>query len=428
MRTAQASPLADPGTEPEALIREARRRQRRRWLAAGVAMAAVLAGTAAAIAGSRGDSRSRPPGQRARPTPAAHAVQLRRAPPGPILADADTTVVTWPVGYPAFGSGFAPPAFVDDLSTGLLSQRQIPGIIGCDCQPYAIDVGRRLVYVGSSGTMAIDADLKGQPRVLGATGSFAPSAAPDHVWLVRFRGGYLGQAPVSVLSVSVAGGRPGPVITLPAGAVDLVDGTDAGLLLEFHRGLDFGLALWNPGSAPVSLPYSPLWGDGFEATARLVAYGTGCSWHVTALDAPQSNTGYRACNQLRILNVETGSLSSFARPPGTAGWVPGGFNTVSAISPGDQMIAAYVAVRPQGNGRVRLYVMRLGSTARARAVPSSSALLFARTAWSAKGSWLLYQGLGGRLWAYQVTSGKIRASGTPCCQYTVMVAAPIHSG
>jgi hypothetical protein len=57
-------------------------------------------------------------------------------------------------------------------------------------------------------------------------------------------------------------------------------------------------------------------------------------------------------------------------------------------------------------------------------VPSSAAYLFARTAWSATGSWLLYQGPGQHLWAYQVTSGKIRASATSCCQYTVMVAAP----
>ena len=63
-----------------------------------------------------------------------------------------------------------------------------------------------------------------------------------------------------------------------------------------------------------------------------------------------------------------------------------------------------------------------------RAVPSSAAYLFARTAWSARGSWLLYQGPGGHLWAYQVTSGKTGASSTPCCQYTVMVAAPSDSG
>jgi hypothetical protein len=28
------------------------------------------------------------------------------------------------------------------------------------------------------------------------------------------------------------------------------------------------------------------------------------------------------------------------------------------------------------------------------------------------------------MWAYQISSGKIGASGTPCCSYTVMAAFP----
>ena len=54
--------------------------------------------------------------------------------------------------------------------------------------------------------------------------------------------------------------------------------------------------------------------------------------------------------------------------------------------------------------------------------------LFARTAWSANDTWLLYQGPGGHLWAYQVASSQTRASGTPCCRYTVMAAMPTRSG
>jgi hypothetical protein len=105
--------------------------------------------------------------------------------------------------------------------------------------------------------------------------------------------------------------------------------------------------------------------------------------------------------------------------------VPGGFNRVSAISPDGQMIAAYAATRPRGAGQVRLYVMRIaGPSGRAMPVPSSAAALFARTAWSADDTWLLYQGPGGHLWAYQVASGQTRASSTPCCQYTVMAAKP----
>ncbi|MGH3173084.1 MAG: hypothetical protein ACRDPF_04365, partial [Streptosporangiaceae bacterium] len=111
------------------------------------------------------------------------------------------------------------------------------------------------------------------------------------------------------------------------------------------------------------------------------------------------------------------------------GWVPDGFNLVSAISRDGQMIAAYAAIRPRGAGQARLYVMRIASPSRqAMPVPSSAAYLFARTAWSADDTWLLYQGPGGHLWAYQVTSRQTRASSTPCCQYTVMAAAPSRSG
>jgi hypothetical protein len=53
MRIAPPGWLPDARPQPEALIKEARRRQRRRWLAVGVAVAAVLAG-AAGVAGHLG--------------------------------------------------------------------------------------------------------------------------------------------------------------------------------------------------------------------------------------------------------------------------------------------------------------------------------------------------------------------------------------
>ena len=166
------------------------------------------------------------------------------------------------------------------------------------------------------------------------------------------------------------------------------------------------------------------------ATARLVAYGTGCTSQATAPDAPQDpGAGYDTCKVMQVLDVVTGKLISFPAPQGTAGWVPNGFDLVSAISPDDQLIAAYAAIRPQGPGQVRLYVMRIaGPARRAMPVPSSVAYLFARTAWSPADSWLLYQGPGGHLWAYQVTSAQTRASSTPCCRYTVLAATPSRSG
>ena len=51
MKTAPPGWLPDTRMGPEALIKEARRRQRRRWLAVGMAVAAVLAGVAGVAAG-----------------------------------------------------------------------------------------------------------------------------------------------------------------------------------------------------------------------------------------------------------------------------------------------------------------------------------------------------------------------------------------
>jgi hypothetical protein len=88
------------------------------------------------------------------------------------------------------------------------------------------------------------------------------------------------------------------------------------------------------------------------------------------------------------------------------------------------MIAAYAAMGPRGEGQVRLYVIRLtGARHQARAVPSAVAVVSAGTAWTAKGSWLLYQGPGGHLWAYQVASGSVRAFRTPCCQNRIVALA-----
>jgi hypothetical protein len=338
------------------------------------------------------------------------------------------TVVMWPAGSPAFGPHSGPPAYVDNLSSGRLSRRQIPGIVGCDCQPYLIDVGNQLVYVGSGGTAAVSPDLRGKPRVLGTTEFFAPSASAHHVWLVRFLGGYLGQGPVRTWSVPLDGGPAGPPLTLPAGANLLIRGTAAGFLMQGRPGQVYRLALWSPGSAPRSLPYSPANGisDGFDATARLIAYGTGCQVRETAPKV--GSNGYDVCTMLRVLDVVTGRLRSFGPPPGTAGWTPDGFNTASAVSAGGRLIAAYALKGSPRQGRVGLYVIHLGSSGRVTAVPKSASLLPAATAWSANGSWLLYQGHGRHLWAYQVATGKVRTSSTPCCQYAVLATAPDHSG
>jgi DNA-binding beta-propeller fold protein YncE len=84
MKTAVPGWLAEPGTEPEAVIREARRRQRRRWLVTAVAVVTVISGIAGAVLwgfGSGGGSS--PPGG------------LRRAGPGaqPTVGASGATLV-----------------------------------------------------------------------------------------------------------------------------------------------------------------------------------------------------------------------------------------------------------------------------------------------------------------------------------------------
>jgi hypothetical protein len=412
MKTIDLGRQRGAGHDGEAVIRQARRRQRRRQLITGVAVMLALAGALGVFVVVNGNSHTQP-----KPITSElnHGLAVSTGALG-----IDATVLMWPVGYPAFGPGYGPPAYLSNLATGHLAQHQIPGIIGCDCRPYLIAVGRQLVYAGSSGTAAIAADLKGKPRVLGATQSFAPSAAPGRVWLIYSRAG------VSfVRSVSVTGGPPGPAISLPRGT-GLIDGTDAGLLLQRQNGV---LEIWNSGGRPITLPYSN-WYHGFAANASIVAYGTSCRSVISDVRVPGGIFGYDACQMLRVFDVSTGRLDSFRTPNGTAGWVQSGIYGIgldNAISPRNTMIAAAAVTSPRA-GQARLFVLRLvGPHRNPRTVPFSAAFMTAMTTWSADGSWLFYQGTGGHLWAYQVATGRARQSVTPCCRYNAMIAIPSPS-
>jgi len=336
VRIAPPGWLPDAWTAPEALIKEARRRQRRRWLAVGVAVAVVLAGVAGVAAGVAGHRPGRP-GPRGHP--GSQVAVRQAAEPAPIPRSIGTTLLMWPAGL---GQCCGPVA-VDNLSTGRLVQSQRPAIGAGDFQPLLVPVGRWLVYVGDGVATAIADDLTGRPRVLGPTPFFVPAAAPGRVWLFQLQ--QETQGPIRAWTMALSGGPPSRSVTLPAGAyLPAVRGTDAGLLVQVPQ----GLALWNPGSVPRILPSSPDFADGFDATSRLVAYGAGCTSQTIPPDAPQEpGAGYDTCRSLQVLDVVTGKLISFPAPPGTAGWVPNGFNLVSAISHDDQMIAAYAATRPQ---------------------------------------------------------------------------------
>ena len=105
MKASTVVPAPGSGTEAEALIKEARRRQRRRYAVTGLAVAAVLASALGAFAGLHGVSQPpprRPPAGRSGPKPAASHAAGAPA-PGRIPRSVDSTVLMWPVG-----SGQAP--------------------------------------------------------------------------------------------------------------------------------------------------------------------------------------------------------------------------------------------------------------------------------------------------------------------------------
>jgi hypothetical protein len=388
----------------EALIEEARRRQRRRrrcgLLVAAVLAVVVAVGVLAILAGG---GQPRPnPGAQPRPRPALLATGI------------GTTVLLWPVGYPLFGPNGGPPAYLDNLQTGRLVLHGVPGIAAGDYQPLLIAVGRHVVYQGGCGVVAMPADLRGSPRTLACGGFFVASATPDHVWLVRASA----TAQFGVQSAPVSGGRVGPLIRLPAGT-RVVTGTDAGLLLEARNG---GLEVWRPGARPTTIASPPESYEDFGTSDRLVAYGARCTSDTVTVGVSVPS-GFDVCRTLRVIDVVTGRRASFAAPRGTLGWVPDGFNLDSVIAPGNGAIAAEAAIAPARNGAVRLFVVRLGPTPRGPiAAPGSTAYLYAKTAWSPDGSWLMYQGPRGTLRALRVRTGTVRSFNTPCCQYTVMVA------
>jgi hypothetical protein len=415
------APAPGPGAETEALIREARWRHRRRQLSTVLAAVAVLASGLGAFAGLRGSGQPPAVGRPAgRPHPKSAASHAAGPPaPRPIPRSVDSTVLMWPVG-----SGQAPGIYLDNLRTRRLRQAFTPSVDPGEFQPL-MPTGRWLVYIQEGRVLAVPADGPGKPRVLGKTLLFAPSATPGHVWLEY---GFFGHGPNEVRSVDISSGQAGPPIAL-SGATRLIAGTEAGLLLSARYGSP--LQLWNSGTAPRTLPHSAR-AQGFDVTPQLVAYDTGCRNEATAQSLSyEANAGFSVCRMLRVFDVTTGRLRSFAAPPGTVGWIAnhGGFVNVSAIARSGTMMAADAVIPPVGHGRVRAFVLRLtGGHRRPATVPSSTAFLWAGTAWSARGSWLFYQGPGQRMRAYQVTTGRVRSSSTPCCQYAVMATVKSPPG
>jgi hypothetical protein len=390
----------------QALIEEARRRQRRRYASA----VGVLIGVGAAVAGSlAGIGSARPPAGKPSARPHQHHVVVVRQ-LAQIPESVSTSLVMWPVVADQAGG-----IYVDNLRTRHFWQPDAPAMDPGEYQP-VLPVGRWIVW--SDGAIhVVSATNPNHPKVLAKTWWFAPSVTPGHVWLQY---GFSRHGQNYVRSVAVPGGQAGPPIALPAGS-NLIAGTDAGLLIQMKY---LRLELWKPGAAPITLPYSAV-GTPVAASARMVAYETGCRDFSTAQNLPNyAGMGYPICRSLRVYDVVTGRLRTFTKPAGTIGWVPnrvGDFWSFTDIAPSDRLMAAKAALWPPGRGMARAYVLRLaGRAGRPKLVPSSTSFFLAATAWSRHGSWAFYQGPGGHLWAYQPATGRVRSSKTPCCNYEVL--------
>jgi DNA-binding beta-propeller fold protein YncE len=87
------TPATDPGTDPDALIKEARQRQRRRWLVAAVALVVTATVAAATAAGLMSGSGS---GNRPTPSPSPRKSAAPPAPAAPLVTVSETRL---PRGY-----------------------------------------------------------------------------------------------------------------------------------------------------------------------------------------------------------------------------------------------------------------------------------------------------------------------------------------
>jgi hypothetical protein len=415
MKTLDRELAAPTEQEVEALIKEARQRQRRRRRTIALVLLAATGTTLGVLAittgrGIRGSERS---------------VAGKRI-SASVLGGSGTTLLMWPAGAPNFGDlpggGSGTTADLANLSTGHVSLRRIPGIAGGSFSYALMPVSRWLVYNSDSGVSVIADDLDGSPRVLGSASWFVPSAIKGSVLLVHVESPGV---PRTVRSVSVATGALGRTIVLPNGTRAVVEATDRGLLLEFPYHLD----LWQPGHKPTQLAYLTH-ATAFAVSARLLVYGSSCTSEEATSGFSNGPVGYSACATLRVLDVVTGKRSSFPAPQGTLGWVPSESQSAleTAIAPDGTMIAAQAAISPARIGRTRLFVIHLERERTSpTAVPRSTAREGADAAWSIDGSWLLYQGPGTRLRAFEPTTGQTQTLGERCCEAAAMVAIPNQS-
>ncbi|MGH2875272.1 MAG: hypothetical protein ACRDNJ_10160 [Solirubrobacteraceae bacterium] len=325
--------------------------------------------------------------------------------------------------WPAGGPGTT--VRVDQLGTGSVAVRRIPGIAPGDFPDQIVPLGRRLIYDGDDGMISVIADdhlsATAHPQLLGAASWFVPSVGGRVLLVNEDKYGF----PVSARPVTVSTGARGAAITLPRGTGELIEGTARGLLLlrltAPHRSDGGILELWRPRRRPRRLAYLP---DGVsDAGPRLLDYGSDCRWRTARF--AKGPSGYRVCERLHVLDLRDGRRFAFSTPTGTLGWLASQFSLDSGFAP-DRLLAAQAAIAPARTGRAHLFLLRLNPTTHTTRVPQSTAPLYARSAWSRRGSWLLYQGPRERLRAFRLP-GQTVALNARCCEYTALVSTPSSS-
>lgn len=296
MKTAPPGWLADAGTEL-ALIGEARRRQRRRYLAAGMAIIAVAAGAVAVSTGSGAGSHPQPPGRHATaaakpvpsamsgpPMPPGNSVRLLLTGPRPAWFSMATRLTERIRGLPwqRFGYGFTRVA-------GGWSARPYPA--GPQCLPTCAGPPLPNYFIAD-----------GSPRATRISPGFEVVAAyrSGAVWLLTFRRSTddISATSARAQEITTAGQPVGLRFRLPAGyLIQRAVGADL-LLAPIDQGPGtVRYKLWDPSTRRVTGTFS----DVIAASPDEIAWGPIC------VNCP-----------VHLLDLLTGTSATIPVPPGTS--------------------------------------------------------------------------------------------------------------
>lgn len=127
---------------------------------------------------------------------------------------------------------------------------------------------------------------------------------------------------------------PPPSTAMSSVAVSSVAGAEPAALIKEARRRQLRRRLVV--CAAVTVVLAGVLGSYAALRGRPPGADTGCASEGTSLYLSYGgNYGFSACRFMRVYDVVTGRLRSFAAPPGTIGWIPshGGYWSASAIAP-----------------------------------------------------------------------------------------------